>query len=477
MIGTKGAVFNTNRIMRVTISAPNGGSSVFEYCPMDKDTLNAKMDVAVRMVPAVKTKQGKPGFTAKIKIYNPPYDVVSVINQHANWAVGSKSLSSYYNGRCTVTVEAGYWRDEKGGRDYTMIFGGGATGWLNTSSYYRKGVDNILELYCHNLRITDSQYLEMVSSVSVKRQGAGAQLIRYNDYKNSSRTNKAGETWSAFIGNVIREFAEYKAPKDMIGSLGLNPRTRLATLVPEVVSDGDRAGLTGKWFEVRFIKQPSRTMEPGYAAVDDADLRGLANTTGPARHVTLNGGTFREKMNQLCKEFPGGLNWFEDLTFVDGVTRYYFWQPEYDSRQLNAEAKQGRSILVSKPDIIIYNFQNMLEVPSVDGAGCFTMKMLFNAAVEPGNGLMLKWDPEKVHGHTISGFTEGVMSTTQMGQYFPSLQAGNKQANIAALLGNNGYLFDVTFRVGYVTHNLSTHTNTWNTEVKTLSIMAKPKGN
>lgn len=475
MIGTKGAVFNTNRIMRVTINTPGNKHAIFEYCPMDKDGLNAKMDVTVKMVPAVKTKQGKPGFTAKIKIYNPPYDVVGMINQHANWAIGSKDLGSYYSGRCTVTVEAGYWREEKGGRDYTMIFGGGAVGWLNTSSYYRKGVDNILELYCYNLRITDSDYKEMVSSLKVINEGAGAQIIRYESFKDSSRTNKRGETWAAFIANVIREFAEYKAPKDLLGSLGLNPMTRSATLVPDVVNDADRAGLTGKWFEVRFIKQPKGNMEPGNASEDDPNLRGLANTTGPAKTVTLNEGTFRGKMNHLCKSFPGGLNWAVDNTFVDGVSRYYFWQPEYDSRQLTAEAKESRGILMSPPDVIIYNFQNMLEVPSVDGTGSFTMKMLFNGVLEPGNGLMLKWDPEKVHGHTISGFTEGVMSTAQMGQYFPSLQAGDKQANIAALLGNNGYLFDVTFRVGYVTHNLSTHTNTWNTEVKTLSILAQPR--
>ena len=217
-------------------------------------------------------------------------------------------------------------------------------------------------------------------------------------------------------------------------------------------------------------------MEPGYVSVDDPDLRGLANTTSPARAVTLNGGTFREKMNALCSAFPGGLEWYDDMSFMNGVTRYYFWQPINNTAELSSSAKESKSVLMSKPNIIIYNFQNMLQVPSVDGAGCFTMKMLYNPAVIPGNGIMLKWDPSKMHGQQISGFTEGIMSTSQMGQYFPSLQGGAYQANIAALLGTTGYLFDVTFRVGYVTHTLSTHTSTWNTEVKTLSVMVEPKG-
>lgn len=469
------ASFCTNRILRITFAGKNiknnGGVFVVEYCPMADDRLCARIEATVRTLPVVLNKDSSPGFSAKIKIYNPPAELLEVINQHAGWAIGSKDLASYYSERCVVKVEAGYWKNNK--RDYTVIFGSDNKGWLNTSAYYRKGVDNILELYCHNVDISGSEYQAMKTSLEVSREGAGFQKVTYDNFKKSARTNKAGETWAAFISNVIREYAELRAPKDPLGDLGQS--LRYPTRPPVPVTDADRAGLTGKWFELRFIQEPKKNLEPGYVSVDNPTLRGLMNTTSPARAVTLNGSTFKEKMNQLASAFPGGFMWSEDLSFMNGVTRYYIWQVTGNTAELSAEAKKQQAIVMSPPDIIIYNFQNMLQVPSVDGAGCFTMKMLFNPKVVPGLGIMLKWDDGKVNGNQISDFTKGVMTTMQLGQYFPGLQGGDKQANIAALRANNGYLFDTTYRVGYVTHTLSTHTSSWSTEVKTLSLKAEPK--
>ena len=108
--------YNFDRILRVTVSANEGSQEkqfVIEYCPMADERLNARIDVTEKEVPIVNIKHNGPGFSAKVRIYNPPVELVGMINQHAGWSLQNKNLKSYYAGRCWVTIDAGYWDSQK----------------------------------------------------------------------------------------------------------------------------------------------------------------------------------------------------------------------------------------------------------------------------------------------------------------------------------------------------------------------------
>lgn len=480
--------YNFDRILRVTVSATEGGEEkqfVIEYCPRADERLNARIDVTEKEVPIVNTKHNGPGFSAQVKIYNPPVELVGMINQHANWSLQNTNLRQYYAGRCWVTIDAGYWNPQKAasaqkiegtteadeqskkdaGRDYNRIFGG----WLNTSAYYRKGVDNILEIFCHSIRILDSENQEMIQAAQVAKSGYSEVVFR--EKMDSPAVGSGSKGWDRMMREIITKYAEVKAPKNNFGVLRTQ-FARNASLAPVDVKPEDRTDLN-KFYYVNYIYEPSNLSDIESVKRADPDLKRQAETMNTSGYV-INGKTFYEKIQEMCDRFPG-LRYHEDLTYDDGYSRYYFWLPVGGSgRKANTTNRSLPSN--SAPDVTIYNFQNFLQVPSVDGAGCFTIKMLFNPGIKPNNKLMLKWVDELTHNGVISSLTKGVSTTAKIGQYYPSLQGGVFNAQVAAILGTNGDLFNVSYTVAYITHKLSTHTSSWSTEVKTTSVALRPRG-
>lgn len=480
--------YNFGRILRVTVSATEGGKEkqlVIEYCPMADERLNARIDVTEREVPIVNSKHNGPGFSAQVKIYNPPVELITMINQHANWSLQNTNLDEYYAGRCWVTVDAGYWDSQKAanakkiegtsetdeqnkkeaGRDYNNLFGG----WLNTSAYYRKGVDNILEMFCHKIRILDSENQEMIQAAQVIKSGYSEVVFR--EKMDSPAVGSDSKGWDRMMREIITKYAEVKAPKNSLGALRAQS-TRSASLAPVDVTPEDRTDIN-KFYYFNYIYEPSNLSDIEGVKRPDPDLKRQAETMNTSGYV-INGKTFYEKIQEMCDRFPG-LRYHEDLTYNDGYSRYYFWLPAGGSgRKANTTNRSLPS--TDAPDVTIYNFQNLLQVPSIDGAGCFTIKMLFNPGIKPNNKLMLKWADELAHNRVISPLTKGVATTAKIGQYYPSLQGGVFSAQVAARLETNGYLFNVSYTVAYITHRLSTHTSSWSTEVKTKSVAVKPKG-
>ena len=480
--------YNFDRILRVTVSANEGSQEkqfVIEYCPMADERLNARIDVTEKEVPIVNSKHNGPGFSAKVRIYNPPVELVGMINQHAGWSLQNKNLKSYYAGRCWVTIDAGYWDSQKAanakklegtseideqnkkeaGRDYNRIFGG----WLNTSAYYRKGVDNILEMFCHSIRILDSENQEMINSVSAAKSDYAR--VAFQEKTESPAVGSEGKSWDRMMREIITQYAQVKSPKNTWGILRTD-KARNASLAPVDVQPSDRTDLN-KFYYLNYIYEPSNLSDIEGVKRADKDLQRQAQEMNTKGYV-INGKTFYEKIQEMCDRFPG-LRWHEDLTYDDGYSRYYFWrQPGGSGRAANTTKRTLPSN--AAPDVVIYNFQNFLQVPSVDGAGCFTIKMLFNPNIKPNNKLMLKWVDELTHNGVISPLTKGVSSTAQIGQYYPSLQGGVYNAQVAAILNTNGDLFNVSYTVAYITHTLSTHSASWSTEVKTTSVALRPKG-
>ena len=481
MRSPSGINYNLDRILRVTVLAnpktdENGNKvpeqCVVEYCPMDNEKLNAKIDVTIKEIPVVNDIHNTPGFSAIVKIYNPPPELISMINYHAPWVLSHGSIDSYYAQRCTVIIDAGYWNhDSRNGREYTRVFGETGKGWLNTSAYYRKGVDNILEMYCHNIRLNAQDVTKMTAAPEVSKYNY--QKAQYQKIKTSVAGNSS-KPWDTLVRETIKQYAEFKAPLSLVGDMFSKTKGGLgqsevtnSTVLPVRVTPEDRKSPTD-FFEIKYIMEPRDVNNPE-SSKPDMSIELVAKDASTAG-IVPDGKTFEERMLLLCRRFPGGLRYTASYQFQDGKTRYYFWQPE--GTTIKPKNKESATWGNNKPDFTIYNLQNCLEVPSVDGAGCFTIKMMFNPRIKPNSGLRLAWSDDMGMGQAISDLLEGISTGAQIGQYYPSLQAGKYQANIAALRNDNGYLFNRTFRVSFITHTLSTHTNKWSTEAKTTSLMA-----
>lgn len=470
MIRVDGVKYQLDRILRVTVRGRN--TVVIEYCPLDDGRLNAHIDATIKYLPAVQSKNNRPGFSAKVTIFNPPKELIGLINKHLDWPIGKKSAKQYYNGRCNVTIDAGYWNHEStDGRDYTTVF----SGWLNTSAYYRKNTDEIVEMYCHNIELTDQEISSLVPSRNVRL--SGYQQDVYDSTKGESLYGTTNMTWQSYIENVIRRFETEKTPR----------RTLISTIQSQNMSldnsrvtqaDRDKGFTPDGWdISLQYIMPPQDVANPGRGAMPDESLRqemvGQVEGINP-KGMVANAPTFRGKMQQIAEYYPGTLRWTAVYSNPDGRTRYYFWRPSVGVDKSNYDASQA---VRNSYAVVIYNFQNMLQAPSIDGAGCFHLKMMFNPKVRAGGAIELRWDDKFRSNAALLSETQGVSTSAQLGQFYPSLQGGRYNLQVYALGANyakkNGDIFNTPFNVGYVTHVLSTHGSSWYTEVKTLSAMAQ----
>lgn len=461
MIGTDGIKYKLNRILRVTVTGDR--TETIEYCPYDSELFDARIDATIKYIPMVQNKNGRPGFSAEVTIYNPPASLIGIISGRISWPIGlangtatQKTVTDYYNMRCRVSIDAGYW--DNGKRNYTNLFGG----HLNTSSYYRKGTDNILKLMCHNVKLSPSDVNRMTYASYVN---GDLQKAIYNQVSSEWGSGLEKKTWVNLADRVITEFETQKAPK--VSSV-VDDSKKQMSVATTIVTASDRKK-PRSFYEIRPIKPPKDLIHPGNGSEPDYPLEVELQRTVLDNFVP-HGNDFESNMQELVDSFPGPLRWKADYDFTDGYTRYYYWLAKGggDSETASRVEKAGT--------ITIYNFQNFLEAPSVDGSGCFTIKMLFNPAVWPNKDLMLKWDDKLSFGNAAP-LTKGVSSTASLGQFYPSLQAGLYQAQVYAVTYRqykdaNGYLFNKPFRIAYVTHRLSSRGNSWSTEVKTVSMIA-----
>lgn len=465
---TNGYTYNFNRMLRVTIS-DGTSSQVIEYCPLADERLNPRIDAVIKCMPLVVNKNNRPGFSAKIVIYNPGEKVLELINKHITWPIGDKTQAEYYRGRCRVKLDAGYYdksaANPRGG--YSDLGALGAW-WLNSSAYYRKGVDNILELWCHELQLTDQEIQNVTTAAETRKTTYTGAIVAKK--RERGFVGSKDILWDMALALTIRKHAPLKAP---LGSTVYESTESQMTLLTTVPTASDRSGKT-KFFVLQYIQQPIDETQPGIDAQPDHELELMAQGE-PTQGMVLNGSTFSEKIGELINFFPVPIVIREDMGYTDGLTRYWIWRPRKGDGSLSAsddgEKKEHKHI------VTIYNFENMLQVPSVDAAGCFTAKMMFNPAMRPNVYLRLAWSDDYRSGQAISNYTEGVSTSSSFAQYYPTLQGGKYQAQVKTLKyrtnkNSNGYLFNEAYKIGYVTHTLSTHTNSWYTEVKTLAILA-----
>lgn len=445
-----GQEYCMDRIMRVTVKGPSG-TQVMEYCPNADKRLCVKMEATLKYLPMSQPKNNRPGFSAVVKIYNPPAGLITLIDKHANWPIGQSSAQAYYRGRCSVLVEAGYWDyDAKDGRDYKRLF----EGKLNTSAYYRKGVDDILELYYHNIELTDKEINSMTTAA--KAASSDYQSTFYEESKASDSKGKfygsADKSWNGLMWDLISKYNNEVVDTDSI----------VAKL--QAIANGT---LNNPKFSIHYIMAPTDSHNPDDGAQYDTSLEKEADKLS-TKYLVLNGKTFRDQIQEMCDFFPTTLRY--NIKVKDNTAHYYFWKV--------GTGKAANKKWQTTDKLVIYNYQNLLEAPSVDGTGCLTVKMMFNANARAGKGIELRWVDGLKIGSAISDYTQGAASTAQLKNYYPSLQAGRYSIQVKALQyakeqQGKGDIFNIPFKIGYVTHTLSTHGSAWHTEVKTLPFLAQ----
>lgn len=492
MKGTDGINYNTDRILRVTVYKEGGGHVVIEYCPYDRPTIAAKIDATIKIWPVTQPKNNKPGNLAKVKIFFPPENLISLIDTYTNWAIGYTNAQPYYKTRCRVRVEAGYWdRDlaarsknpsptetsrngverkktddeiaaekRNKGRVYKQVF----EGWLNTSSFYRKGTDDILELYAHNIELTTTE----ISKLNSKLVDNGVLKKIYTATVQGESTAKvqgtAQKSWQTLAHEIITRFDPQSVKPTAKGTLD---RTMEMGYTP---IPGTENKETQPNFKMHFIFPPKDRDKPWVDAQSDPFLEEAVVDT-KTRGIVINVHSFVGAMNEACDYLPGGIVWKPIYKKDnDGYVNHWFWRPGTMEKNTVNGWKPGTTVT-------IYNYQNLLEAPSVDGAGCFNIKMLFNPNVAPDGGIRLVWDDKHRSSNILSPYTQGANSTAGLGQYYPSLQAGKYNIQTRALeyqrgiKNSKGDIFGPTYRVGYITHSLSSYGSAWSTEVKTLSMI------
>lgn len=483
MINENGVAYNMGRMLRVRIQQ-KGVEKVVEYCPMADERLNARIDVVAKFLPAVGHKNQRTGLNAKVTIYNPPQEWVTMV-QAPVWTLDYKNVNSYYAAKARVYVDAGYWTDsgekapqgslgEEGGRaGYENIFGG----YLNSSAYYRKGVDNILELYCFDISMNKMNQNEF-NAVNEKYAALKNNTSIQEDVVRKRITDRmVGDgkiSWTDFIFNAINHFATDKRPvQTYLGGIIKRDEQKQMSIANTLRTPEDKS--IGKDIMLQYIKPPKNPRNPEEGAEFDGDLENLATNTGAGSNVVINAGNLDEAMEQIMAQFPGGLRWnvnyLKPAVSKNGTfkTPYYLWQPGNSGG--NASKNTPLNIgNITKNTYIIYNFQNMLEAPSMDGSGCLNIKMLYNNQVKPNGKIALVWREDLKFKDSISRYTQGLKTTASQAYFHPSLQGGLMNDIVKAFKQDSGNIFNKAFTVGTLTHHLSTHTNNWFTELKTMSI-------
>lgn len=487
-----GTEYNFDRIMRVsfyeTKNAFNQGDSsrlVFEYAPLDdKASSFARIDTTITYRPTTVSATGKKGFTAKIRLYNVDESTLHLISK-INVSTTSKHVF--------VRVEAGYWNHEgsikedgiDSRRNYHTVY----TGFVNTTSYFREGTDTILDIYCFQIELSTTSLTRVavenqaLNAVLAEEKSAGvAAMDRVFTQRNNEASTFNSKNFSARAELIAQKLLPFKWPQDKtqsaLADLGLPIDSKNAdkTYIPEDVTSADRN--KNDWFVIHYIEENPGAGDPAVVGYTEsiAFKNKLNELTDATKAITLNLSpteeNFATKMTELTNSV--GARWKKsDIPSKDGEVQIFVFPPaDQKGSSFAATSKGAREYNVKPGETIhIKNFQNFLVAPVIDGRGCFTLKMLFNPDMEPRKYVQLDWDGN-TEGAQISSLTKGVNANGSMAAYYPMLQWGEESAILlkagkGSAQTRGGSVFNRPFFIMFVTHDLSTHTGKWTTEVRT----------
>lgn len=488
------------RCLKITIAGSK--AITIEHAPEINRDLNLFMDVSITDRPSA-TAYDNPGFQGTIKIYNPGKRLLEAVLAGATWVQNYldengiekekfNAVEDFYNSRSTVTVEAGYIEETPTGLKpmYHTIL----KGYLNGSSYERKGVDNVLTLGVMDMDL-------MRNSKVVEKQ---PEFKTVQDYLNEQERMCAYETtWYQTVVKIIKMWETERLPNredlpELSRSLihdtsTVEQQINLPTMpdqsklsyeeMPFVqVSEVDR--MRSDWFEIRFVESLNTYFTVRDKVGSDYQLRQETDAGLQAEAQSLimpvggyvTGSNLAQMLDSLCAHM-GMIGWYRDLKNTTR-NRYIFYRL----------GNQKAFVPKEQANIRIWNYQNLLESPSVSGSGIMTVKMVFNPECQCLKTIALVLDKKVVSKDGVTrdlndlenGLIESVAAQSSLATYgnvqingANAVAAANKSAlsNQEKTAKVNGYLFNTGFPIISVKHELSTYGKNWTTTITTSPVV------
>ena len=499
----QGNSYNFGRCLKVAFTRETSKGDeewyTIVHAPDFDPLLYVAMDVTVTDRPSARAKDN-PGFQGVITIYNPTQELLNIINEHATWVTDYveenmsevkrlNAIERFYNSRLTCSVSAGYLSDD-GVAEWNLIL----KGFVMGSSLARKGVEDVLTFGVFDIDMFKAS--GVVDKELEKNQTSKA-------YENkrileSQNKYKFANTWYDTLAKYVKQWETYRIPnpksvpdqkrQDTYNFLSTEkqqsqfPSRKDFSKVTEeerplyLVTDFDRK--RNDWFEIKFVKSLQMWKEEVRLGgrdwenrAIDVELEEILKTQIMPSNGAVYGTNLAEMLDGLCARANVRVGWHREDTNRKRNT--------YVIYRLGSEPLWVRG---ENAGIQIWNYQNLLESPSVSGAGIMTVKMVFNPKCECGITLALMLDKEVtakdgiIRDLTMSG-EMGSMATSASLATFGTVQIGSSNAvaavNKAEQTGKSrGYMFNIGFPIMSVKHELSTYKGTWTTTVQTVPATA-----
>lgn len=461
-----GLEYNFGRCIKIEFYKGNKFAMSIEHAPEVNPECYVAMDVEVTDMPSP-LEHDKPGFQGNVTIYNPARKLLSLIADNATWLYNySQSdiqtisantkvdttthptgLKAYYASRLRAIIYAGY--VVKGVPNYTRILGG----YVNGSSFYHRGTDDVLRLGIYDIDMVEvsSTALDQEEEHQALEKGIFPGSWVEAKWWDKAKT-KFSDTWHNTLVKYIKEFeTEWQDDEHTISIVYVNS---LQAWMNSESKTKLSAGVINKPLETKLKAQ---TMPNG--GISAHNLAGM--------------------LNGLCDNAKVHVDWRKARPEDVSINTYIIF-PLGGSRTV---------VPGPRANIQIWNYQNLLETPSIDGAGKMTIRMVFNPQCTCRKSIALMLSStlgETDVTRNIASFTSsivkeggmiGSMSSTGNDAAVANnqitgntnIQSQRKQARDA---NQTGYLFNTGLPIIKVEHKLSTYGQNWDTTVKTVPITA-----
>lgn len=402
----------------------------------------------------------KPGFTANIRLYNITDDISQAIAHNGNFGPDLQKIKDgkkrndtwleYQNGRLQCKLEVGYSNGD-GTSDTHTIF----QGYVNSSFSYRKGQDQVTELFCFNRDDTTPDYpmtlminnAEEYSEENVKKQ--------LSDLLKAS-------TWEQMFKNIVISRAVYKPATAALGEEGGDNQV---SNFPVPIYEPERVpGNFDKWFTIRYVKDPDRLAESQSLKnrIQNFNIEGFSTQKRDMDAALKDLCAFRN-LNLMYKM---GV----DATGVEDRYVFFVWETGNGKKIGNGE----------NATIQIVNYHTLVEPPTVNGNGNMTIKMMLYPQAKPFQtvGLLIKDagqsnsdysnSYEVVNASKFSETQQSVAGNLSSGNYAPLVQGPYAIQVFHQDKTSKGYMFNKAFPIIKVVHKGSTHSKEWYTTLTTV---------
>lgn len=481
-----GLEFNFGRCLKIEFYKGNKEVMVVEHAPEYNPDLYVAMDVTVTDMPSP-LEHDKPGFMGNVTIFNPSKELLTTIASGATWftdfvnnseekkitqkitvpvqsrenptktvvarrpnvkviqeTVQSAAMRNYYASRLRAVIYAGYMGNNK--PNYTRILGG----YVNGSSFVHRGTDDILKIGIYDIDMTEVSE----STISAEdeqvfvggRTGRGTVVeSKWHDTAKAKFANTWDETLKKYIKNYETEWLGDDGAFNII-----YVKSRRAWLNSKSKTHVDDGVLNKK------LEQKLKAQKMPNGGIYSYSLAGM--------------------LNGLCARAAENVDWFK--AGADVSINTYIIYPLGGTKTV---------VRGNTADIQIWNYQNLLESPSIDGAGKMTVKMVFNPQCTCLKTISLMLEPTLGETDVTRNIASFEGSIKVPGGIVGSMNSTGNDATVAnnQITGNtnvqsqrkmsdtakkNGYLFNTGFPIIRVEHSLSTYGPNWTTTVKTVPI-------